>query len=46
MVEPVPFPVSGAWVPGDEPGHRRFVTIASDRPAVKTVARPSRGVEV
>jgi homoserine O-acetyltransferase len=24
--------VSGAWVPGDEPGHRRFVTIATDRP--------------
>jgi homoserine O-acetyltransferase/O-succinyltransferase len=25
-------PVTGAWLPGDPPGHRRFLTIASDRP--------------
>jgi homoserine O-acetyltransferase len=27
-----PIPASGAWMPGDPPGHRRFLTIAQDRP--------------
>ncbi len=27
----VPLPVSGAWRPGDPPGHRRFVSFATDR---------------
>ncbi|HEY1280719.1 MAG TPA: alpha/beta fold hydrolase, partial [Acidimicrobiales bacterium] len=27
-----PFPVTGAWASGDEPGHRQFVTVATDRP--------------
>jgi homoserine O-acetyltransferase len=26
-----PLPVTGAWRPGDEPGHRRFFTFAADR---------------
>ena len=26
-----PLPVTGAWRPGDEPGHRRFFTFATDR---------------
>ena len=25
-------PATGAWLPGDEPGHRQFHTIAADRP--------------
>lgn len=29
-----PFPVTGAWMPGDPPGHRQFLTIANDRPLV------------
>ena len=27
-----PAPVTGAWHPGDEPGHRRFITFATDHP--------------
>src|SRR5690606_11945589 len=27
-----PLPVTGAWRPGDPPGHRRFFTFAADRP--------------
>ncbi len=27
-----PFPVTGAWMPGDPAGHRRFLRIAGDRP--------------
>ena len=27
-------PASGAWRPGDPPGHRRFLSIAADRPFV------------
>ena len=26
-----PLPVTGAWLPGDEPGQRRFFTFATDR---------------
>jgi homoserine O-acetyltransferase len=26
-----PLPVTGAWQPGDEPGHRQFFTFATDR---------------
>ena len=26
------FPVTGAWMPGDNPGHRQFLTVAADRP--------------
>jgi len=25
-------PVTGAWLPGDHPGHRQFLSIATDRP--------------
>jgi homoserine O-acetyltransferase len=32
MVDPEPLPVSGAWMPGDDPGHRKFLTVATDRP--------------
>jgi homoserine O-acetyltransferase/O-succinyltransferase len=32
MIDQTPYPVSGAWRPGDDPGHRRFLTIAADRP--------------
>ncbi len=32
MIDPTPYPVSGAWRPGDDPGRRRFLTIAADRP--------------
>ena len=28
----IPPPASGAWRPGEDPGHRQFVTIAVDRP--------------
>jgi homoserine O-acetyltransferase/O-succinyltransferase len=31
IVMPPP-PVTGAWMPGDEPGQRRFVTFATDHP--------------
>mgnify|MGYP001825817950 CR=1 FL=1 len=31
MTTPSPLPVTGAWLPGDEPGHRQFFTVASDR---------------
>jgi homoserine O-acetyltransferase len=27
-----PFPVTGAWRPGDPPGRRQFATVAADRP--------------
>jgi homoserine O-acetyltransferase/O-succinyltransferase len=27
-----PYPVSGAWRPGDDPGRRQFLTVAADRP--------------
>src|SRR4051812_20712723 len=33
-------PASGAWRPGDRPGHRQFVDIATDRPFV--LGRQSR----
>src|SRR6056297_4043219 len=26
-----PLPATGAWLPGDEPGHRKFFTFATDR---------------
>jgi homoserine O-acetyltransferase/O-succinyltransferase len=32
MLDRTPYPVSGAWRPGDEVGQRRFLTIAVDRP--------------
>ena len=32
MIDRRPYPVSGAWRPGDDPGLRRFLTIAVDRP--------------
>ena len=31
MTTPSPLPVTGAWLPGDEPGHRQFFTFATDR---------------
>src|ERR1700704_633717 len=31
---PSMLPASGAWRPGDPPGHRRFLPIAADRPFV------------
>ena len=33
MTTPPPLPVTGAWLPGDEPGHRQFFTFAP-RPTV------------
>ncbi len=32
MDEPAPLAVTGAWRPGDEPGHRQFITVATDHP--------------
>ena len=32
MIDRRPYPVSGAWRVGDDPGRRRFLTIAVDRP--------------
>ena len=32
MVDVEPFPVTGAWYPGDPPGRRQFVTVAADEP--------------
>jgi homoserine O-acetyltransferase/O-succinyltransferase len=32
MNVPAPLPVTGAWRPGDDPGHRRFFTFPSGRP--------------
>jgi homoserine O-acetyltransferase len=32
MIDRTPYPVSGAWRPGEDPGLRRFLTIAVDRP--------------
>ena len=32
--------VTGAWMPGDPPGHRRFLTFARDRPFALDAARP------
>ena len=34
MIDRRPYPVTGAWRPGDDPGLRRFLTIAVDRPFV------------
>ncbi len=31
MTTPPPLPVTGAWLPGDDPGHRQFFTFATDR---------------
>ena len=31
MANGFPLPVTGAWLPGDEPGHRQFFTFANDR---------------
>ncbi|MGH9138190.1 MAG: homoserine O-acetyltransferase MetX [Acidimicrobiales bacterium] len=33
-VHPSTLPVSGAWRPGDPPGHRRFLELPADRPFV------------
>ena len=32
MIDRRPYPVSGAWRPGEDPGLRRFLAIAVDRP--------------
>ena len=32
MIDRSPYPASSAWQPGDHPGHRRFLTVAADRP--------------
>ena len=32
MIPGAPYPVSGAWRPGDDPGRRQFLTVAADRP--------------
>jgi homoserine O-acetyltransferase len=32
VTDAAPFPVSGAWRPGDPPGRRQFATVAADRP--------------
>ncbi len=31
MSDPRALPATGAWLPGDEPGHRQFFTFATDR---------------
>ena len=31
MTNVPPLPATGAWLPGDEPGHRQFFTFATDR---------------
>ncbi len=31
MPDPDSLPATGAWLPGDEPGHRQFFTFATDR---------------
>ena len=31
MAASTPLPVTGGWLPGDEPGHRQFFTFATDR---------------
>ena len=31
MTSPPPLPATGAWLAGDEPGHRQFFTFATDR---------------
>jgi homoserine O-acetyltransferase len=31
MLDPLALPATGAWLPGDEPGHRQFFTFATDR---------------
>jgi homoserine O-acetyltransferase len=46
MVDPEPLPVSGAWRPGDEPGHRRFLTVARDRPFALDHGGRLRDVEI
>ena len=40
MIDPETFPASGAWMPGDDLGNRRLLTIATDRP-VRPRARES-----
>ena len=32
MADAMPVPVTGAWYPGDPPGRRQFVTVASEEP--------------
>ena len=32
MIPAAPYPASGAWQPGDDPGRRQFLTVAADRP--------------
>jgi homoserine O-acetyltransferase/O-succinyltransferase len=32
VIPGAPYPVSGAWRPGDDPGRRQFLTVAADRP--------------
>jgi homoserine O-acetyltransferase len=32
VIPEAPYPVSGAWRPGDDPGRRQFLTVAADRP--------------
>lgn len=39
-------PVTGAWRPGDDPGRRRFVRLADDRPFVLEGGGDLRGIDV
>ena len=39
MVDVDPFPVTGAWYPGDTPGRRQFVTVAADQLALRAGGR-------
>ena len=49
MSEPVgraPYPVSGAWMPGDPPGRRQFLRIATDRPFALDGGRSLRDIDI
>lgn len=41
-----PYPVTGAWMPGDPVGQRRFVRIATDRPLALDGGRSLRDVDI
>jgi homoserine O-acetyltransferase len=45
-VHPSALPVTGAWRPGDPVGHRRFLSLATDRPFALEGGGLLRGVEI
>ena len=46
MPQHEPLPVTGAWMPGDPVGHRKFFTIPAERPVALDGGALLRGVTI